>query len=142
MHKPCLQFCIPISEPPTHINNSKKPKSQLWMGRLSPSFDQQATLSSKSLSPNIRCGGVSALAENTFSFQQVSPPRQRHLVLMRCYLLTIQVTHERIAVRSMLYIHNSKKPRFKLWTGRSLPWWRTPAAFRRCLCQDKGIKCS
>ena len=58
---------------------------------LSLPFDQQVTLSPKNLSPNIRYGGVTTLAQNTSSFQEVSPPRQRHLVLMRCYLLTIQV---------------------------------------------------
>ena len=115
-----------------YIHNSKNPKFQLWVGGLSlpfdqqvtlhpknlnPNFgwglslpfDQQVTLSPRKLSPNIRYGSVSTLAQNTSSFQEVSPPRQRHLVLMRCYLLTIQVGNERIAVRSLLYIHNSKK---------------------------------
>ena len=129
---------------------SQNPKSQLWMGGLSLPFDQQMTLRQKNLSPNfgwglslpfdqqvtlspknltlcpkilspnIRYGGVTTLAQNTFSFQQVSPPRQRHLVFMRCYLLTIQVGNERIAVRSLLYIHNSKNPNFKLWVGGCL----------------------
>ena len=87
---------------------SQKLKFQLWMG-LSLPFDQQVTLSPEILSPYFRYGGVSTLAQNTSSFQEVSRPRQRHLVLMRCYLLTIQFGNERIAVRSLLLIHNSKK---------------------------------
>ena len=113
---------------------------------LSPTFDQQVTLSpkhlsqlwmggclclliskwhgvQKNLSPNIRYGGVTTLAQNTSSFWEVSPPRQRHLVLMRCYLLTIQVGNERIAVRSLLYIHNSKKHRFQIWMGVVSTFW-------------------
>ena len=44
--------------------------------------DQQVTPSPKNLSPNMRCGGVSALVENTCSFQEMSLPWQRHLVLI------------------------------------------------------------
>ena len=90
---------------------------------LSPPFDQQMTLSLRNLSPNIRCGGVSTLAQNTSSFQEVSPPRQRHLVLMRCYLLTIQVGNETIVMRSLLYIRNSKKPRFQIWMEVVSNFW-------------------
>ena len=98
---------------------TKKFKSQLWMGVVS-AFWSASDTESINVSPNIRYGGVTTLAQNTFSFQQVSPPRQRHLVFMRCYLLTIQVGNERIAVRSLLYIHNSKNPNFKLWVGGCL----------------------
>ena len=41
-------------------------------------------------------------------------PWLRHLALMRCYLLTIQGGNERIAVRNLLYMHNSKKPNSQL----------------------------
>ena len=91
----------------------------IWMGVFS-TFWSASDTESKNLAPNIRYGGVTTLAQNTFSFQQVSPPRQRHLVFMRCYLLTIQVGNERIAVRSLLYIHNSKNPNFKIWVGGCL----------------------
>ena len=95
-----------------YIYITPKTKVPMLARGLSLPFDQQVTLSPKNLSPNFRwgclclliskqhwiqkthpnisCGGVSTLAENTCSFQ-VSPPWQRHLVLMRCYLLTIQV---------------------------------------------------
>ena len=100
---------------------SKNHKFQLWMGGLSPPFDQQVTLSPKNLSPNVRCGGVSALPENTFcSFQKVSPLWQRHLVLMRCYLLTIQFGNERTVVRRLLCKHISKNHKFQLWSGDCL----------------------
>ena len=80
-------------------------------------------MSPRHLSPNIRYGGVTTLAQNTSSFQEVSPPRQRHLVLMRCYLLTIQVENETIAVRSLLYIHNSKNTKLQLWVGFVSTFW-------------------
>ena len=49
-----------------------------WLqGGLSLPFDQQVTLNPNTC-PNFRCGGVSALAENSFcSIQELSPPWQR-----------------------------------------------------------------
>ena len=101
---------------------SQKPKPQLWMGVFS-TFWSASDTESKNLSPNIRYGGVTTLAQNTSSFQEVSPPRQRHLVLMRCYLLTIQVEIVTIAVRSLLYIHISKNTKLQLWVGFVSTFW-------------------
>ena len=92
-------------------------------GGLSLCFWSASDTESKNLSPNIRYGGVTTLAQNTSSFQEVSPPRQRHLVLMRCYLLAIQVENETIAVRSLLYIHNSKNTKLQLWVGFVSTFW-------------------
>ena len=104
-----------------YIYITQKKLSPNFEWGFSPPFDQQMTLSLRNLSPNIRCGGVSTLEQITCSFQEVSPPRQGHLVLMRCYLLTIQVGNETIIMRSRLYIHNSKKPTFQIWMGGLSP---------------------
>ena len=115
-----------------NLHNSKNPKLQLWVGEkpcLSLlTFWSASDTESKNLSPNIRYGGVTTLAQNTSSFQEVSTiytPRQRHLVLMRTPVtcswgVTIQVENETIAVRSLLYIHNSKNPKLQLWVGGCL----------------------
>ena len=92
-------------------------------GGLSLCFWSASDTESKNISPNIRYGGVTTLTQNTSSFQEVSPPRQRHLVLMRCYLLAIQVENETIAVRSLLYMHNSKKTKLQLWVGFVSTFW-------------------
>ena len=64
---------------------SKKSKSHLCLLISKWHWVQKnLKLSPENLSPNIRYGGVTTLAQNTSSFQEVSPPRQRHLVLMTC----------------------------------------------------------
>ena len=88
---------------------SKKPKSQLWVGGLSLHFWSPSDTESKNLAPNIRYGGVTTLAQTTSSFQEVSPPRQRHLVLMTCYLLTIQVGNNKEFLWEAYYIYITQK---------------------------------
>ena len=87
---------------------SQKPKSQLLMGVFSVFWSASDT---ESKNPNSQHYVWWCHHLNTEHMQFLGgvSPRQRHLVLMRCYLLTIQVGNERIAVRSLLYIHNSKK---------------------------------
>ena len=86
----------------------QKPKSQLFgWGRLSPPFDQQVTLSPKNLGHNFGWG--------------LSPPH----VNMRCSLLTIKFGNKRIAVRNLLYIHNSQKSKIQCfgWMFVSAVYW-------------------
>ena len=56
---------------------SKNLSSNFLDGGLVSAIWSASDTESKNLSPNFRCGGVSALAENTSSFQEVSPPWQR-----------------------------------------------------------------
>ena len=66
-------------------------------------------------SPNVRCSGVCLGGEHLLQFSELCS-----WVLMSCYLFTIQFGNEMIAVRGLLYIHNSKKPKSQLWMGMCL----------------------
>ena len=97
---------------------------------MSLPFDQQVTLSPENLSPKFLDGRVVSTFRSRSDTESEKPKSQLGgwglslpCAHMRCYLLTIQFGKERIAVRSLLYIHNSHKPKFQFWMGVVSPFW-------------------